>query len=179
MPASLSASSRSRPAGPTNGRPARSSWSPGCSPTNMTSARFGPWPNTAWVAFRHRSQARQPLAASRSASSEVVSGTGARGWSPAVSTSRRFWLTGWSTSLPDRLDEVPLAHLRAALDALLLSELVELLAVPVLQRVTRLTAALPGSRRLLAQPPPRARRQVRDRALALRALLGLLDVLLR
>ena len=33
-PASASARSKICPAGPTNGRPARSSWSPGCSPTN-------------------------------------------------------------------------------------------------------------------------------------------------
>ena len=33
---------RKAPAGPTNGRPARSSWSPGCSPTNMIAASSGP-----------------------------------------------------------------------------------------------------------------------------------------
>src|SRR6266540_3291725 len=38
MPAASSASSNTRPAGPTNGLPARSSWSPGCSPTNIASA---------------------------------------------------------------------------------------------------------------------------------------------
>ena len=38
------------PAGPTNGLPALSSWSPGCSPTNITSALRVPSPNTTWVA---------------------------------------------------------------------------------------------------------------------------------
>src|ERR687885_239765 len=39
MPTASSAASSSRPAGPTNGRPSRSSRSPGCSPTNMTLER--------------------------------------------------------------------------------------------------------------------------------------------
>src|SRR5439155_5899518 len=47
MPAASSASSRSRPAGPTNGLPCRSSWSPGCSPTKSTAARAGPSPELA------------------------------------------------------------------------------------------------------------------------------------
>src|SRR5438093_6148786 len=38
MPAASSASSSTRPAGPTNGLPAMSSLSPGCSPTKMTFA---------------------------------------------------------------------------------------------------------------------------------------------
>src|SRR5688572_31920123 len=38
MPTSANARSSSLPAGPTNGNPARSSWSPGCSPTSMTQA---------------------------------------------------------------------------------------------------------------------------------------------
>ena len=43
---SVSARSRSLPAGPTNGSPLRSSWSPGCSPTSTTRARCEPAPNT-------------------------------------------------------------------------------------------------------------------------------------
>jgi hypothetical protein len=49
-PATRSAASSTRPAGPTNGRPCRSSWSPGCSPTSMIAAREGPLPNTVCVA---------------------------------------------------------------------------------------------------------------------------------
>src|SRR5437588_676098 len=44
MPASASARSSSPPAGPTNGRPAWSSRSPGCSPTSMTRAPAPPTP---------------------------------------------------------------------------------------------------------------------------------------
>ena len=47
MPASWRARSKSAPAGPTNGRPARSSLSPGCSPAIMIRAEDGPSPRTA------------------------------------------------------------------------------------------------------------------------------------
>ena len=47
---------RNTPAGPTNGRPARSSLSPGCSPINTIRAPTGPSPRTAWVAARYSSQ---------------------------------------------------------------------------------------------------------------------------
>ena len=63
MPAPVSALSSSRPAGPTNGSPVRSSWSPGCSPTNTMRAVSGPSPKTVCVAGSHSSQARQPAAA--------------------------------------------------------------------------------------------------------------------
>ena len=66
-----------RPAGPTNGRPARSSSFPGCSPTNITSAREGPSPNTVCVALFQRWHARQPSAAARSAGIDRRAGTGA------------------------------------------------------------------------------------------------------
>src|SRR4051794_17475802 len=66
MPASSSAASRIPPAGPTNGSPARSSRSPGCSPTSITRAEVGPDPKTVWVPDRHRAQARQSAAARRS-----------------------------------------------------------------------------------------------------------------
>src|SRR5258708_9178378 len=68
MPASFNARSRIWPAGPTNGLPARSSLSPGCSPTSMIDADCGPSPNTVWVAFFHKGQARHALACSRKAS---------------------------------------------------------------------------------------------------------------
>src|ERR671915_521644 len=74
MPAASSPLSSSLPAGPTNGLPARSSLSPGCSPTTITRARFRPSPKTVWVAPRQRWQPRQRAAASRSALSVRFSG---------------------------------------------------------------------------------------------------------
>src|SRR4051812_33456104 len=73
MAASVSARSSILPAGPTNGSPMRSSWSPGCSPTNRTRARWLPAPNTVCVAFFHRGQARQWAACSRTPDSESAS----------------------------------------------------------------------------------------------------------
>ena len=49
MPMDCSRSSRKFPAGPTNGRPRRSSWNPGPSPMNSISAASGPSPGTALV----------------------------------------------------------------------------------------------------------------------------------
>ena len=62
-PGVVSASSRMRPAGPTNGLPSRSSRSPGCSPTRASGASAGPprtrsgWP--APIARRHGSRTRR------------------------------------------------------------------------------------------------------------------------
>src|SRR5687767_1006938 len=64
IPASASASSNTRPAGPTNGCPARSSLSPGCSPTKRTFALRGPSPNTVCVARAQRGQPRHSFDAS-------------------------------------------------------------------------------------------------------------------
>jgi hypothetical protein len=69
QPSCAMARSSSWPAGPTKGRPARSSWSPGCSPTSMWCAPAGPSPHTAWVASAPMGQARQACAAMRSSSS--------------------------------------------------------------------------------------------------------------
>src|SRR4051812_26828528 len=44
MPASSSALARIRPAGPTNGLPCRSSWSPGWSPSSTSRGRLSPPP---------------------------------------------------------------------------------------------------------------------------------------
>src|ERR687896_625020 len=74
MPAASRPLSSSRPAGPTKGLPARSSLSPGCSPTSITRARFRPSPKTVWVAPRQRWQPRQFAAASRNADSVCFSG---------------------------------------------------------------------------------------------------------
>ena len=74
MPASPSARSSIFPAGPTNGSPTRSSWSPGCSPTNTIRAVSGPSPKTVWVAGSQSSHARQPAAALRSPASPTPSG---------------------------------------------------------------------------------------------------------
>src|SRR5689334_15539374 len=64
MPASSSALSNRRPAGPTKGLPVRSSSLPGCSPINMTLTRRAPSPKTVCVPVFQRSQARQSAAAS-------------------------------------------------------------------------------------------------------------------
>ena len=65
IPASSSAASSSFPRGRRTGWPACSSWSPGCSPTNMTVALRGPSPNTTRPHVQ-RSHPRQLVAASRS-----------------------------------------------------------------------------------------------------------------
>src|SRR6185312_11153396 len=75
------------PAGPTKGWPARSSLSPGCSPTSITCACAGPSPNTVWLACFHKPQARQPVASSRRAERlelgcEAVMAISACLWSP-------------------------------------------------------------------------------------------------
>src|SRR5690348_9525236 len=69
MPASSSASSSTRPAGPTNGRPCLSSWSPGCSPTNITPAPAAPSPKTVCVPVCQSGHALQSAASARSSSS--------------------------------------------------------------------------------------------------------------
>src|SRR5690606_4152940 len=74
MPAAASARSSSRPAGPTNGAPSRSSRSPGTSPTSISRAARGPRPKTVCVAFCQSGQPWQPAAARRAASSERRSG---------------------------------------------------------------------------------------------------------
>ena len=74
MPASSSASSSNRPAGPTNGCPSRSSRSPGCSPTSISSERGSPSPKTVWVPVRQSGHAWQPAAASRSEVSDSRAG---------------------------------------------------------------------------------------------------------
>src|ERR1700733_5733088 len=76
MPAAASALSSTAPAGPTNGRPARSSLSPGCSPTIMMRAVCWPSPKTVWVPSFQRSQALQPAAAARNAGNVCSRGNG-------------------------------------------------------------------------------------------------------
>src|SRR4051794_38468171 len=68
MPAASSPSSSTLPAGPTKGRPARSSLSPGCSPTNTISAFSDPSPKTVCVPVFQRSQALQSAASALSSS---------------------------------------------------------------------------------------------------------------
>src|SRR6476620_56427 len=63
MPASSSALSNKRPAGPTKGLPDRSSSLPGCSPMKITRERRLPSPKTVCVPFSQRSQALQSAAA--------------------------------------------------------------------------------------------------------------------
>jgi len=81
IPASTRAWSSSFPAGPTNGRPARSSRSPGCSPTSMMVASARPSPKTVCVAAFQRSQALHEAAAWRrhgSAAACACRGSGER-----------------------------------------------------------------------------------------------------
>src|SRR5687768_919347 len=72
MSAAASASSSTRPAGPTKGEPCRSSWSPGCSPTSMIWARTAPSPKTVWVASLYRRQLVQSAASRRTASNSAA-----------------------------------------------------------------------------------------------------------
>src|SRR6267143_2434041 len=77
MPAAFRQRSSNLPALPTKGWPARSSLSPGCSPTNRIAARSGPSPNTVCVALRNSGQAVHSAAASRSSSRLGLSGISA------------------------------------------------------------------------------------------------------
>src|SRR5437773_9896555 len=84
-----------------------------------------------------------------------------------------------SARLADRLDQIPLAHLRAAGDVLVLGDLVQLLAIAILERAAGLAPALTASSRLLAELAARALRKPRDRALPSCRLLSLPDASLR
>src|SRR5882724_9395964 len=75
MPAAARALSRMAPAGPTNGRPCKSSLSPGCSPTITTRAVALPSPKTVCVPSFHRWHALHPAAAARKEASVGLSGT--------------------------------------------------------------------------------------------------------
>src|SRR5580693_3930749 len=75
MPLSASARSSTRPAGPTNGRPCLSSWSPGVSPTSTSAASTGPSPNTVPVARLYRSHRVHEAALSASSRQLVTSGS--------------------------------------------------------------------------------------------------------
>src|SRR5947207_12701385 len=73
---------------------------------------------------------------------------------------------GGNLRFSDRLDQIPFSHRRPAGDLLFLRQLVELLAVAVLQRVSRLAAAPPAAGGLLPESASRLCRQARDRPLA-------------
>ena len=75
IPAASSARSRTWPAGPTNGRPAWSSRSPGCSPTSISVAGTGPSPNTVWVARSQSGHERHSAAERRRSSSPAPAAT--------------------------------------------------------------------------------------------------------
>src|SRR6266508_1842176 len=85
MPTSSSAWSSKRPAGPTNGRPSRSSRSPGCSPMKRIGAPGLPSPKTVCVPVSWRGQAVQPAAASLSFGREGRSGTSGAAVSTTIS----------------------------------------------------------------------------------------------
>jgi hypothetical protein len=82
-PASSRQRSRRSPAGPTNGWPSRSSRSPGCSPTSITSAGTGPSPKTVAVASSHSGQRRHPAASAATTSQRPAVSSRAR---PSPST---------------------------------------------------------------------------------------------
>src|SRR5688572_15266169 len=71
--------SSTAPAGPTNGRPVRSSASPGCSPTSTIGALAGPSPNTACVALANSGHASQSCAAEAKPRIDLTGGTGSVG----------------------------------------------------------------------------------------------------
>src|SRR5207245_5166430 len=76
----------------------------------------------------------------------------------------------------DRVDQLPLAHFRSARNAGSLCNLIQLLAVSALERVSGLAAALAPEPGLFLQPPARACGQLCDRALLGRGLLGAFHV---
>src|ERR671937_707075 len=72
-------------------------------------------------------------------------------------TPRRCFFSGIrapfrSAALADRFDQIPLAHLRAAGNVPVLGDLVELLAVAILERMTCAAAALAASCLLHVSP---------------------------
>ena len=67
-------------------RPARSSWSPGCSPTSINAADRRPSPNTVCVAGSQSGHPRQLRAACAKVGSEVVLGTNGEASTATVST---------------------------------------------------------------------------------------------
>src|SRR5205823_2251373 len=83
-----------------------------------------------------------------------------------------------SAALANRIDELPLSHLRPAVDLLVLCDLVQLLPVAILQRVTGFAPAPAAAPRLFLQTPPRTLGKRGDRALLRRGALCRLDVLL-
>ena len=60
MPIPSSSFESSLPAAPTNGTPFLSSWKPGASPTNISSAVGEPAPKTTWVRVCASAQRVQP-----------------------------------------------------------------------------------------------------------------------
>src|SRR5215207_3503828 len=91
---------RSWPEGPTKGRPWRSSWKPGASPTNIRSAWGSPWPNTTWVRLWCRRQRVQPAASAATASSSV--GTSAVPAGPAAAATAAGRGHGGAGTAPHR-----------------------------------------------------------------------------
>src|SRR5207248_8352179 len=81
-----------------------------------------------------------------------------------------------SAAAADCLDQLPLAHLRAARDVAVLRELVQLLAVAILECVPGRAAAAGALASLGLEPAPRALGQMRDRPLRPRGRLRLLHV---
>src|SRR5215207_3634413 len=159
---------RSWPEGPTKGRPWRSSWKPGASPTNIRSAWGSPWPKTTWVRLWYRRQRVQPAASAATASSSVGTSAVPAGPAAAAGTGTRDG-HGRAVAAPNRGGDQAQqpAGLRAAGRAVLVVgaagrhqrlELVPAVRAAVL--VERHASLLllprrPGCRRPVRRPEPR------------------------
>src|SRR5262249_61350905 len=104
MPASSSARSRSLPAGPTNGRPERSSSFPGCAPRSIIGACARPSPKRAWVARSQRSHARHVAASRRRSGREAAAPRGGDPGSEVRCPRRTGGLTGGPVGAGDEPD---------------------------------------------------------------------------
>src|SRR5205807_24141 len=83
-----------------------------------------------------------------------------------ASGARGGWLGRLRSAMrADRVDQLPLAHFRAARDAGSLGDFIELLAIAALERMPGLAAALASEPGLFLQSAARARGQFCDRAL--------------
>src|SRR5262249_19837817 len=110
MPIPASSFPSSCPAAPTNGTPCLSSWNPGASPTNISSAVAEPEPNTTWVRPFERGHLVQPATSSLYAArlSASVAATAA---STAASPSSASTEAGLDAAAVGREDRELLLHL--------------------------------------------------------------------
>src|SRR5919106_908289 len=105
----------------------------------------------------------------------VIHGTAPSGPPKRVAGGSRV-VMGRSAGLADRLDQVPLPHLRPPGDVLPRGHLVQVLPGAILEVTAGLSAALPRLRGLPAEIGAHRFRQLADRLLLAGGLLGALDV---